>query len=152
DNDVGETIAVDVAGGHVNAAGEEGCQAVEITQRPSHRLEGPAVVDTNLRSATRPGADDDVRNTITIHVGNGGAHAAVEEDRVGIKGRQHGVRANIEHADLGRTGVGTDDDQGRGVHNRRRADGHGAHHDEAAAAVILNTDRDLVDPRQGVGV
>src|SRR5207248_5459152 len=86
DDDVGEAVAVEVAGRHVLAAGE----ARVVGEELADQVAGAAVVDVDVRPAARPGGRDHVRDAVAGHVAHRHAHAAGEGGRVGEEVELHG--------------------------------------------------------------
>ena len=93
-DDVGEAVAVDVARGHVHAAGE--CRVVG--EEAADWREGHAVPDPDVRSAAGPRAGDDVRAAIAVDVARGDEHASGERRVVREEAADLGERHAIPHA------------------------------------------------------
>src|SRR5207253_2623409 len=76
---LGPAVAVGVAGGDVDAAGE----ARVVGEPARHELAGGAVEDLDVRPAAGAGGGDDVRHLVAGHVGERDPDAAGEAGRVG---------------------------------------------------------------------
>ena len=82
-DDIGMTVAVDIAGGHEDAIDLARTIGGEGAERAGEQLAGLAVKDVDERAAAGAGGGGDIRGTIPIHVTNGDPHAAAERGIVG---------------------------------------------------------------------
>src|SRR5207247_657882 len=108
DDDVGEAVAIDVAGGDERAPGEVGIIGEELADQ----LARPAVVDVDVGSAARARRGDDVRDAVAVNVADGHADAAREVRIVGKEVETDGAGRGVKDDDVGSAaGVGTDGNQ-----------------------------------------
>src|SRR5262249_55611867 len=83
-DDVGIAVAVHVAGGHVDAAGERrrvGIETGNLVGLPDGERARP-VKDLDIRPAARPNAGDDIGVAVVVNVGSGHMDAAFERERI----------------------------------------------------------------------
>ena len=85
-DDVGAAVAVDVAGGDADAAGEAGGVGEEA--RRSARCRLGAAEDLDMRPAAGAGAGDDVGEAVAVDVAGGDEDAAGERGAVGEEARE----------------------------------------------------------------
>src|SRR5262249_11493170 len=78
-DDVGPAVAVDVARGHVHAAGEARVEGVDAQDEAAV----PPADDLHVRAAARPGPGDDVRKSVVVNIADRHGHAAAEGRVVG---------------------------------------------------------------------
>src|SRR5262249_55812734 len=113
-DDVGFPVAVQVAGGHEDAAGEGACECEEAVDVREVR----AVENANMWAAAGAGSGNNVRLAVAGDVTGRDAHAAGKSRAVGEEAVQHVVRRSVENLDM------------------RPAAGAGAGHDLGLSVVV----------------
>src|SRR5581483_6588691 len=91
-DDIGEAVAVDIPGGHVDAASKVHVVGEELPEE----LPGGAIVDVNVRSTARPRRGDDVGEAVAVHVPHGDTDAAGEFRVIGEERLHEVVREGVE--------------------------------------------------------
>ena len=75
-DEVGPAVAVDIAAGDVDAAGEPRVVSEETAERPRDQIAADAVVDFDVRTRPRSGRGDQVGDAVVVDVPRRHPHAA----------------------------------------------------------------------------
>src|SRR5262249_38056310 len=95
-DDVGETVAVDIARRDVHASVEGGRQSHEVTDQ----LQGTHIVDAYFGATSRDGAADTFGGAIAVDISDRHADAAGEIGREGEEGRLRLAGGSVIDVDL----------------------------------------------------